>query len=86
MINTILSGFYGAVGSLMGKLAFSFESPYVTVLVNKLCSILLRSDACNTWLSTLFTCIRVFLFILMVFFNALMISSFFKALERNVRF
>jgi hypothetical protein len=46
MINTVLSGFYGAVGSLMGKLAFSFELPYVTVFVNELCSNLLSSDAC----------------------------------------
>lgn len=82
MIFSIFSGLCGSFGSLMGKLAFHANLPFHDVIRSYCCKLL--AGSCVHWATYIIFAARIFLFGLMMVFNTFMISTFLKALERNV--
>ena len=90
MLNSLISGFCGSLGSLMGKLAFNPDLPFHGIVRTHVCQLIQQfsmqiEEKCqNNWGSYLVFIFRIILFALMVLSNTVMISTFLKALERNV--
>jgi hypothetical protein len=92
MLNSLISGFCGSLGSLMGKLAFNPDLPFHGIVRSHVCQLIqqfsmqieIEGKCQNNWGSYLVFIFRIILFALMVLSNTIMISTFLKALERNV--
>ena len=80
-MESILSGLFGSLGSIAGKLALSSDSPISTVCVNELGKTLL--DIPQGYCTMITITFRALLFFAMLGCNGLMLSYFLMALEKR---
>ena len=80
-MESILSGLFGSLGSIAGKLALSGDSPISTVCVNELGKTML--DIPQSYCTVITITFRALLFLAMLGCNGLMLSYFLMALEKR---